>query len=229
MTLTSRGGPDYGPGPFGVSGGAYPAGVTTPVSGPPRPAASPVDLVRATRSDRAVLSNLGQLYRHDLSEGMGLLPNADGTFNNRRLDAFFVADDPSARGWLIRVAGQTAGFVLTHADDAGGHTGGQVLGDFFVVRALRRTGVGMTAAVAVMRARPGRWTVGFQDYNRGARAFWTRVATAVAGENWSLEHRPVPGKPELPPDSWLTIVDVSAGDLSGTGPATAPSAGDTSR
>ena len=37
----------------------------------------------------------------------------------------FVADDPSAQGWLIRVAGQTAGFVLTRADG----TGGQVLGE----------------------------------------------------------------------------------------------------
>lgn len=171
-----------------------------------------------------MLSNLGQLYRHDLSEGMGLLPNPDGTFNNRRLDAFFVADDPTARGWLILVAGRTAGFVLTHADD----TGGQVLGDFFVVRALRRSGVGMTAAVAVLRATPGRWVLGFQDYNPGACAFWTRVATAVAGKAWTLEHRPVAGKPELPPDTWLTISDVSAGDLSATAPATAPSGAGTS-
>ena len=157
----------------------------------------------------------------------------------------FVADDPSAQGWLIRVAGQTAGFVLTRADG----TGGQVLGDFFVVRALRRARVGLTAATAVMRATPGRWTLGFQDYNPGARSFWTRVATAVAGHTWTLEHQPVPGKPELPPDSWLTIpavgsVDpgdpVNPGDLvypgdpvdhvgqvTATAPATDPSAVDT--
>jgi len=35
-----------------------------------------------------VLENLGQLLRHDLSEAYGLLPNADGTFNNRHLDLF---------------------------------------------------------------------------------------------------------------------------------------------
>jgi len=199
--------------------------VTSLVPGPPRPPVTPVELVPLTRSDRAVLSNLGQLYRHDLSEGMALLPNRDGTFNNRRLDAFFVADDPSAQGWLIRVAGQTAGFVLTRADG----TGGQVLGDFFVVRALRRSGVGLTAATAVLRATPGRWTLGFQDYNPGARSFWTRVATAVAGDRWTLEHRPVPGKPELPPDSWLTIPEVGSVDpLTATALATDLSAGDTS-
>lgn len=61
---------------------------------PPRPAASPVTLTAASRSDRAVLENLGQLYRHDLSEAYGLLPNADGTFDNRRLDEFRAGVDP---------------------------------------------------------------------------------------------------------------------------------------
>jgi len=49
-----------------------------------------------------VLENLGQLYRHDLSEAYGHLPNPDGTFNNRRLDLFRT--DPERRAWLINVA-----------------------------------------------------------------------------------------------------------------------------
>ncbi|MEV1155129.1 hypothetical protein AB0J27_06975 [Micromonospora chokoriensis] len=36
------------------------------------------------------MSNLGQLYRHDLSEAYGHLPNDDGTFNDRPLDRFLA-------------------------------------------------------------------------------------------------------------------------------------------
>jgi len=52
-----------------------------------------------------VLENLGQLYRHDLSEAYGHLPNPDGTFNNRRLDLFLAGIDPALRAWLITAAG----------------------------------------------------------------------------------------------------------------------------
>jgi predicted acetyltransferase len=168
---------------------------------PDLPPTTPVVIEEVTRSDRAVLTNLGQLYRHDLSEGMRLLPNPDGTFNNRRLDAFFLADDPDLRAWIIRAGGALAGFVMTRAES----DGTRVLSDFFVVRALRRSGVGRKAAMATFTAYPGPWVVAFQDYNPGAREFWESVAAEVAGDSWLSEHRPVPGKPELPPDTWMSM------------------------
>ena len=178
-----------------------PAPAPAPARQPARPATSPVVLVPVTRSDRAVLSNLGQLYRHDLSEALGHLPNDDGTFNNRRLDAFFVGADPGHEARLITVAGRTGGFVLTGVEP----DGTRVLSDFFVVRALRRTGVGRAAAVAAFTAYRGPWVVAFQDYNPGARAFWEGVADLVAEGDWHTEHRGVPGKPELPPDTWISL------------------------
>ena len=126
-----------------------------------------------------------------------------------------ASDAPGLLASELHADGRHVGILCVPGTVAGG----QVLGDFFVVRALRRSGVGLTAATAVMRATPGRWTLGFQDYNPGARSFWTRVATAVAGDSWRIEHQPVPGKPELPPDSWLTIPEVTA-----TAPATDVSA-----
>jgi hypothetical protein len=66
------------------------------------------------------------------------LPNADGTFNNRRLDLFLAGTSPASRAWLITAAGSLSGFVMTMR--AAG--GGQMISDFFVVRAMRRTGVG---------------------------------------------------------------------------------------
>lgn len=38
-----------------------------------------------------------------------------------------------------------------------------------------------------------------------AVAFWRRVAAAVAGEAWAEERRAVPGRPDLPPDVWISF------------------------
>jgi len=42
--------------------------------------------------------------------------------------------------------------------------------------------------------------------NTAAEGFWRRVATdqfGPEGEAWTEEERPVPGKPEVPPDHWI--------------------------
>jgi predicted acetyltransferase len=166
---------------------------------PPRPASAPVALIPVDRSHRAVLSNLGQLYRHDLSGALGHLPNADGTFNNRRLDRFLAEADPGRRAWLITAAGALGGFVFTAPADGGGTT----IADFFVVRALRRSQVGREAARQVIAAAPGRWRIAFQRYNPGAERFWAQVATDAAGEHWVMaDDPPVAGRP---PDTWITF------------------------
>jgi predicted acetyltransferase len=159
----------------------------------------PVALTLVDRSHRAVLANLGQLYRHDLSAAYGQLPNADGTFNNRRLDHYLTGADASQQMWLITVGGALGGFALTRETEDGGRT----ISDFFVVRALRRTGVGREAARQVIAMTPGRWRIGFQTYNPGAEPFWKLVATDLAADTWStFEDAAVDGHP---PDSWITF------------------------
>ncbi|MCF0092641.1 GNAT family N-acetyltransferase [Micromonospora sp. MH99] len=166
---------------------------------PPRPPAHPVALTPVDRSHRAVLGNLGQLYRHDLSEAYGHLPNDDGTFNDRPLDRFLAGVDPHRRAWLITAAGRTAGFVMTTPTEDGGTS----VTTFFVVRALRRTGVGRTAAVQVISLFPGRWSIGFQRYNPGVEAFWSRVADQVVGDAWEVHDGPA--AETRPPDTFLTF------------------------
>jgi predicted acetyltransferase len=170
---------------------------------PPRPPAHPVELKPVDRSHRAVLGNLGQLFRHDLSEFYGHLPNDDGTFNDRQLDRFLTGLDPHRRAYLITVAGRTAGFVLTAEAEGGGST----ITGFFVVRALRRTGVGREAAVQTIRLFPGRWRIGFQRYNPGVTAFWSRVAAEVAGDKWEIYDGPVPDT--RPPDTFVEFTTES--------------------
>lgn len=179
--------------------------------GPLPPPTEPVELVRVERSARSVLENLGQLYRHDLSAAYLHLPNPDGTFNFRELDRFRLGEDEGARAWLIHVAGGLCGFALVASTPDGGRT----VAAFFVVRALRRSGVGRQAARLLLAQHTGRWTIGFQDYNPGVEGFWTSVVTEAVGARWASHVSPVPVE-GVPPDTFLTFdtgrTDESVGD-----------------
>lgn len=129
-----------------------------------------------TGQQRHAAERLWQLYRHDLSEFRGSMPDEDGSFTLGRF--------PSFRG-LAREP--------------------KVIGEFFVVRAVRRQRVGYEAAIKLLRLRPGQWEIAFQEENKGAAVFWRRVAADMPDAAVTEERRPVPGKPAIPPDTWLVL------------------------
>jgi predicted acetyltransferase len=152
---------------------------------------------------RAVVERLGQLERHDLSEFRGYLPDEDGVFVFDRLPLFFT--EPDRHVFLIRYGTSPAGFTTTRQLPDGSTS----IGSFFVVRGLRQQKVGHRAALELLRSRPGRWSIAFQENNAGAARFWRRLATAAVGEAWKEEVRPVPGQPGVT-DTWI-VLDTSRG------------------
>ncbi|MFD2082449.1 GNAT family N-acetyltransferase [Actinopolymorpha cephalotaxi] len=156
-------------------------------------------LHRMTDADRPLIDRLWQLYAHDLSEFRGTMPDAAGLFKWTRVPDYF--DDPDRCGYLVLHGSAPAGFALVRGlkDDS------RLMGEFFVVRAVRRRGVGHDVALELLRLHPGRWEIPFQEENPGAARFWRRIATEVAGDRWTEERRPVPGKPQIPPDVWLSL------------------------
>jgi len=91
------------------------------------------------------------------------------------------------------------------------NTGRISISDFFIVRALRRSGVGSEAAARVIAMFPGRWSIGYQSYNPGAQRFWSRVASDAVGDRWEThDDPPVEGRP---PDSWITFQTSPSGGL----------------
>src|SRR5580692_10914313 len=120
-----------------------------------------VDPTRST-----ALRNLWQLYRHDLSEYRKMLPDADGTFPTRQLDA--DGDNADRTWWLVQRENLPIGFVLV----VGLNNEGRSIGEFFIVRSLRRQGLGRQTAHDVLRRFPGRWQIAFQEENPGAARFW---------------------------------------------------------
>ncbi|UNT00746.1 GNAT family N-acetyltransferase [Streptomyces tubbatahanensis] len=150
-------------------------------------------------ADRAVVERLWLMFSHDISEFDGRLPNADGTFRSDRLQTAF-----SESGWapyLLTSGESPAGFAFVRGVSAPT----RVLNSFFVVRGARRTGIGLHAVQEIVAKHPGPWEVAFQDANSSAVRFWRRVATEIADDAWTEERRPVPGRPDVPPDVWISF------------------------
>jgi predicted acetyltransferase len=155
---------------------------------------------RANAADRPMVERLWLMFRHDMSEFSGQLPNPDGTFRAERLIAAF--EEQGWAGYVFAAArDRPAGFAIVR-----GLAGPvRVLNSFFVVRSMRRAGVGRRAAGAIVAEHPGPWQVAFQEANAAATRFWRRVATELAGRDWTEERRTVPGRPDLPPDVWISF------------------------
>lgn len=165
---------------------------------------------RAGDSDRAVLERLWLMFRHDMSEfATGALPDPDGSFRDERLRAGLT--EPGWAAYLMLSGDRPVGFALVRGVDA--ET--RVLNSFFVVRGARRAGVGWAAVHDVLAHHPGPWEIAFQDTNAKAVRFWRRLATDVAGDAWSEERRPVPGKPDVPPDVWISFTTEECGPVPG--------------
>ncbi len=159
----------------------------------------PFTLHRATSGDRPVLDRLWLMFRHDLTEYQQILPRPDGTFRDERLTASL--DEPDRAAWLLQQDDRPAGLALVRQLDREP----RVLSSFFIVRGARRQGLGRQAVRAVVSAHPGAWKVAYQAANHPASRFWPQVAAELDPTGWARQDRPVPGRPDLPPDTWLSF------------------------
>ncbi|GAB3700362.1 GNAT family N-acetyltransferase [Nocardiopsis oceani] len=151
----------------------------------------------ATAGDHTALRSLWLLFRHHMSGFNAALPSADGTYRSDRLDYALSPEYPAWQAWILTAGEHPIGFAVTRALDQPV----RVLNSFFLVAPARRGGLGTQFARAVVSAAPGEWAVAYQETNRAAAAFWARVAAECAPE-WRRDRHPVPGRPDLPPDTW---------------------------
>ena len=141
-----------------------------------------IGIVRVPDTQRHVIANLLQLYLHDFSEYAGAdTPYAQleetGIFSYPHFENYWA--DPTRVPLLIRANSHIAGFALIHAVSALDRPVDHCVGEFFIVRKFRRTGVGAAAAKMIFALYPGRWEVPVRSYNGPALAFWP-IAIAAA-------------------------------------------------
>ncbi len=153
---------------------------------------------RVGAEDRVVLGRLWLMFRHDLSEFQGQLPGPDGGYRNDRLE-LVLAGDPEWAGYLFYNGDNPIGFCFMRALRQPTH----VLNSFFIVRPMRRHGLGLRAVKEVLSHHPGPCDVAFQENNPTAVRFWQRVATEFS--TWTQEYRAIPGAADATPDIWISF------------------------
>jgi predicted acetyltransferase len=160
----------------------------------------PVEVETVDTTVRPVVEHLLQLYIHDLSQLRLTRPDETGRFNHDDRYAPYFSD-PDRCAYLFRDDSGPVGFGLV----SGLSQARRLMAGFFVIRGIRRTGVGRDAALAMLRRHAGVWEIPFQDQNVGAARFWREVAGLAVGDRWTEDHRPVPMKPHIPDDVWITL------------------------
>lgn len=153
-----------------------------------------ISLDPATTTDAVLLSNLLELYIHDLSE---VFPNVelgvDGRFGYPKLPLYWSESDRRF-AFLIRCNTRTIGFVFaTRGSPVSEDPDTFDVAEFFVIRQYRNCGVGLQAAHLLWGRHPGKWTVRVSLGNPNALGFWRRtVALATNGIATEYER---PGTP----------------------------------
>lgn len=151
-------------------------------------------LQRATPADAECLSNLLELYIHDVCD---IFPTVDlahnGRFGYSKLPLYW--SEPERRfAFLIRHDDRVAGFALvTRGSPVTSDPDTLDVAEFFVLRKYRRLGAGRRAARLLWQALPGAWTVRVAERNQRALAFWSSVVAEIAAGTGA--ERSIPGTP----------------------------------
>jgi predicted acetyltransferase len=127
-----------------------------------------------------VLSNLLQLYVHDFSEHVPVPLKPNGRFEFSLDPTWWNGADHFP--FLIHRAGELAGFALARRgsrvnDDANVMD----VAEFFVVRGVRRRGVGLAAAHALFARVAGPWEIRVRQSNAAAQRFWSGAVATWLG------------------------------------------------
>jgi predicted acetyltransferase len=139
-----------------------------------------VTLVPIDPAQAEVLSSLLELYVHDFSEQVPVELKPNGRFELPLDERWWTSADHFP--FFVQSAGKLAGFALVRRGSrVTAETDVMDVAEFFVVRGLRRRGVGQAAALALFSRFPGRWEIRVRSTNTAAKSFWLRVARAWLG------------------------------------------------
>jgi predicted acetyltransferase len=144
----------------------------------------PVSLVPAQPEDALRLRNLFQFYYYDFAAILGGSAGQEGCFGTPDLAAYW--QDAWRYPLLVRAGEELAGFALVHQRSRiTGDPGTWDVAEFFVLRHLRRRGVGTQAAVQMFDRFRGRWEVRQVRPNRAATDFWRTVISRYTRGQYS--------------------------------------------
>lgn len=148
-----------------------------------------VTIEPANPGDEVLLSNLLELYVHDLSAAFLVETGPDGRFGYAKLPLCW--SEPEMRfPFLIRTVARPVGFAfVTRGSPATGDPDVWDIAEFFILRRHRRGGIGRRAAGLVWERFPGRWIVRISEGNRSAIPFWESTIRGYTNDQFKQSTR----------------------------------------
>ena len=136
-----------------------------------------VEVTAAVSADAPLIQNLIQLYTHDFSEFWAGTPRGDldceGRFPAYPLEGYWSCANFSAG--LIWCHHKLAGFALINDETHSGLPADRNMGEFFIVRKYRGSGVARVAAEILFSRHAGVWEVAVARKNTRALRFWSKI------------------------------------------------------
>lgn len=138
---------------------------------------SAVEVRAASPHKQTLVAGLMQFYLHDFStignsaSPLYVVDPETGAFPPYPgLERYWA--DPGHLPFVIRTAGEVAGFALVDRTSRDGREIDWAMSEFFVLRKFRRSGVGGEAVRQILGMQPGRWEVAVMENNVAAWEFW---------------------------------------------------------
>ncbi|MGA8668454.1 MAG: GNAT family N-acetyltransferase [Terracidiphilus sp.] len=139
-----------------------------------------LEVLRATEEERPILENLLELYIHDFSEFHAVDIQPDGRFGYPDLPLYWL--EPGRHPFLARIDGDLVGFALVRKVASIRHYEAiWDMAEFFVLRGMRRHGIGTELAGAV-------WAGDVSGRLAGARDAGQSTGSAVLGRRNRKTH-----------------------------------------
>jgi predicted acetyltransferase len=139
-----------------------------------------LEVLRVRPEEEPILENLLELYIHDFSEFHPVDLGPDGRFRYPDLRLYWL--EPERHPFLARSDGDLVGFALVRkVAPINGKETVWDMAEFFVLRGMRRRGIGTELAQAVWAIFPGAWQVRVMQSNHRARLFWASAIAKHAG------------------------------------------------
>jgi predicted acetyltransferase len=130
----------------------------------------PVELLKIAATDRPTVEHLFQCYLHDMSEFTGWSISDDGWFTYPPDLLFPHWEDVDHHPYFIVKEGEIAGFSLVRRSPESDHIWD--MGQFFVLRKFRGSGLGRLAFFESLNQHKGKWQVRILPENKPAYQFW---------------------------------------------------------
>ena len=134
-----------------------------------------VSISLATVGEAPLVASLLQLCLHDLSAWHTRPIRPDSSYAYPWFALYW--ESPRRYPYLLRSAGEIAGFALVRAKDDDETTDWDfALAEFFVLPKERRRGVGLAAAGYVLNQHSGHFEISYDRRNLAAKNFWHQVS-----------------------------------------------------